>query len=581
MKFKKPLEEYRSNPVKTAISDAIEAATALPATEIYQALEKPPQPDWGDYGWPCFPLAKKEKQPPNRLSANLAASTALPSGVEKIDSKGPYLNFHLDRLEIIRQVCRSILEAGDSYGGSTIGQGKTIVIDFSSPNIAKPMGIGHLRSTVIGASLKRIYRHLGYKVIGINHLGDWGTQFGKLVEAYRRYADPESMRVDPVKELYRVYVKIHEEAARDQTLEEAGRQVFKLLEQGDPEIVALWKRFSQISLDEFERLYRMLGVEFDFYTGESFFNDKLDSVIELLEQKQLAQKSRGAIIVPLDKYGLEPLLLRKSDGSSLYGTRDLAAAIYRRQTYNFDGMLYVVGVAQTLHFKQLFKTLELAGFDWVENCCHVSFGWVTLSGEMMSTRAGNVVFLEDVIEQTVKRSREIIERSNPELEDKDGVARTVGIGAVIFTDLSVRRDTDVAFDWDRMLDFTGQSGPYLQYAHARLCSVLRKYGGQPEIDADYSALNLPEEYAMAKLMLEYPEKVVLAAKHDEPYIISAYLLELAGLFSAYFQKYKSPEDKILSSDDRVRKARISLASCLRTVLKSGLTLLGLEAPERM
>ncbi len=581
MKFKRPLEEYRPNPVKSAISDAIGAATALPGAEIYSSLEQPPQPDWGDYGWPCYDLAKQQKRPPNQIAANLASSTIAPIGVERIDSKGPYLNFHLNRAEIIKQVCRKIFDDGDNYGASNIGRGMTIVIDFSSPNIAKPMGIGHLRSTVIGASLKRIYRHLGYRVIGINHLGDWGTQFGMLVEGYRRYADPEKMEEDPVKELYRVYVKIHEEAAKDQAIEEEGRKVFRLLEQGDPEIVELWKRFSKISLREFERIYRLLGVEFDYYTGEAFFNDKLDSVIELLERKQLAIKSHGAVIVPLDPYGLEPLLLRKSDGSSLYGTRDLAAAIYRKQTYDFDGMLYVVGVAQSLHFKQLFKTLELAGYDWVANCCHVSFGWVTLSGEMMSTRAGNVVFLEDVIERTIEKSREIIEKSNPELEDKDRVARAVGIGAVVFTDLSVRRETDVAFEWGKMLDFAGQSGPYLQYAHARLCSVLRKYGGHPDKEVDYSVLKLPEEYAIARMLLEYPEKVMLAALHDEPYIISAYLLELAGLFSAYFQKYKSPEDKILSSNEELRKARIALVSCLKTVLKSGLTLLGLETPERM
>lgn len=581
MKFKDILENYQPNAVKKDIAQSLEAATALPSAEIYRTIEVPPQQELGDYAWPCFPLAPREKKSPQLIAASLVTSTAAPGSVDRLEAKGPYLNFHLNHKAIIGDVCRKILSEGDNYGKSKIGRGKTIVIDFSSPNIAKPMGIGHLRSTVIGAALKRIYQHLGYNVIGINHLGDWGTQFGKLVEAYRRYADPQSMEKDPIKELYRVYVKIHEEAEKNQELEEAGRRVFRLLENGDLEIVGLWRRFREISLQEFRRLYELLGVQFDYYTGEAFYNDKLDAVIDLLREKNLARESQGALIVPLEKYGLEPFLLRKSDGSSLYGTRDLAAAIYRKKVYDFDGMLYVVGVAQSLHFKQLFKTLELAGFDWAENCSHVSFGWVTLSGEMMSTRAGNIVFLEDVIEQTIKRSREIIEKSNPELEDKDGVAKAVGVGAVIFTDLSVRRETDVAFDWARMLDFDGQTGPYLQYAHARLCSVLRKYGRDVDPDVDYSVLSLPEEYGIARRLLEYPEKVILAAKHDEPYIISAFLLDLAGLFSAYFQKYKSPEDKILSSDENKRKGRAALVKSLKIVLESGLKILGLEAPERM
>lgn len=569
------------NVFKKHISDKISQVTDLPAPDIEAALEVPPQDSWGDYGWPCFSLAKVMKKSPPKIAAELAAKIPPDMWIESISANGPYLNFTLVKPVLIEHVCRQIFESGDNYGKAESGRGKKVVLEYSSPNIAKPMGIGHLRSTVIGAALKRIYEFLGYETVSINHIGDWGTQFGKLVVAYNRWADPDNMRQDPIKELFRIYVKIHEESEQDKSLEDESRHVFKRLEAGDPEIVELWRKFVDLSWIEFRRIYDLLGVKFDSVAGESFYQDKISEVLEILDKKGLSKISQNALIVPLDEYQLEPMLLRKADGSTLYGTRDLAAAIYRYRTYKFDKMIYVVGVAQSLHFKQFFKVLELAGFDWVKNCEHVDFGWVKIGREMMSTRRGNIIFLDDVIDQSIQKVSEIIQNNNPNLEHREEVAHQVGIGAVVFTDLSVKRQTDVAFDWDRMLDFTGYSGPYLQYAHARLASVLRKHGRGLHADANYQVLDLPEEYNLARMLLDFPEKVADSAKHNEPYIISAYLLELVGLFSTYYQKYKSADEKILSEDEEHRIAKVNLTYCIKIVVHSGLKLLGIEAPNRM
>jgi len=569
------------NPFKKHICDCLEKATGLPFQEICDSLEMPPDESWGDYGWPCHNLSRSLKKNPNLIATELKSSISTEPSICSVSVKGPYLNFKLDKKEVIKYICHEIFSKGSDFAKDNIGQGKTVVIDYSSPNIAKPMGIGHLRSTVLGASLKNIFKHLGYRVVGINHLGDWGTQFGKLVVAYKRWADPQKMEKEPIEELYRLYVKIHKESEEDKSLEEESRCIFKKLEDGDPEIVTLWKKFVDLSWKDFQRIYDLLGIKFELVAGESFYNKMMSDTISLLERKNLAKLSQGALIIPLSDYEMEPLLLKKRDGSSLYGTRDLTAAIYRYNTYKFDKLLYVVGVAQSLHFKQLFKTLELMGYDWASRCHHVSFGWVTLAGEMMSTRKGNVVFLEDVLKQASAKALNIIEKNNPDLENKQQVASQVGIGAIVFTNLSVKRQTDVSFDWDRMLDFNGQTGPYLQYAHARLSSVMRKYGEDLDVKADYELLKLPEEYRLAKKLMEFPDKIVIAAKTYEPYIISSYLLDTVSLFSTYFQRYKSPRDKILSDDPRLKKARVNLSHCLKTVLKSGLNILGLEAPEKM
>ncbi len=569
------------NPFKKHICQRLSELTGLPPVDISRTLEIPPDQNWGDYGWPCFQLAKTSKDAPPSIASKLAGKIAPDKYIKSVSAKGPYLNFTLDRKAVIDYVCRQIYSERDLYGKSAIGRDKTVIIEYSSPNIAKPMGIGHLRSTVIGAALKRIYEHLGYKVISINHIGDWGTQFGKLAVAYKRWADPRKFDENPIKELYRIYVKLHEEAEKDRTLEAESREIFKSLETGDPEIKELWKKFVDLTWNDFKRIYDMLGIEFDSIAGESFYQEMIPDVINLLQDKGLSRVSQGALIIPLDEYDLEPMLLKKKDGSTLYGTRDLAAAIYRYETYKFDKMLYVVGVAQNLHFKQFFKTLELAGFDWVKNCHHINFGWVTLAGEMMSTRRGNIVFLEDVINQAIDKASKIIEQGNPDLVDKEKVARQVGVGAVVFADLSVKRQTNVSFDWDRMLDFHGYSGPYLQYAHARLSSVLRKHQQELKAEADYGLLELPEEYRLAKMLLDFPDRVSDAAELNEPHVISAYLLDLVGIFSTYYQKYKSPIDKILSDDPDLRRAKVNLTYSIKMVLNKGLNLLGIEAPERM
>lgn len=569
------------NPFKEQICDELSSVTGETAQAISGKLEIPPDGSWGDYGFPCFELAKKMKKAPPLIAGEIAAKIRPEHHIAAVSSKGPYVNFALDKTAVIAYVCSRIISEGINFGSSNIGQEKTVVIEFSSPNIAKPMSIGHLRGTVLGAALKRIYERIGYRVVSINHIGDWGTQFGKLVVAYKRWADPRQMERDPIKELYRIYVKLHEEAENDSTLEDESRAVFKRLEDGDGETRELWQKFVDLSWRDFERIYNLLGIKFDSVAGESFYQDRLTGVVDMLKDKGLTRESQGALIAPLEDHGLEPMLLRKKDGSTLYGTRDLAAAIYRHDEYKFEKMLYVVGSEQQLHFRQFFKVLELAGNEWVKNCYHIEFGWVTLGGESMSTRKGNIVFLDDVIAESIDKALEIIKKNNPDLPEPQKVARQVGVGAVVFTDLSVRRQTDVSFDWERMLDFQGHSGPYLQYAHARVMSVLRKADLPAGGEADYTLLKLPEEYALARMMLDFPERVELAAELNEPNVIAAYLLDLAGLFSTYYQKYKSPADKILADDQAVKRAKINLTLCVKYVLKSGLDLLGIEAPERM
>jgi len=569
------------NPFKNHICGIISDLVGLPVPDIAGTLEIPPDENMGDYGWPCFQLAKRFKKAPPLIALELAAKISPDKYIKSVSAKGPYLNIMLDKQAVIEYVCSQVFSKGKEYGKSDIGNGKTAIIEYSSPNIAKPMNIGHLRSTVIGAALKRIYEYLGYKVVSINHIGDWGTQFGKLALAYKKWADTKKMEEDPISELYRIYVKIHQEVDADKSLEDEARGMFKRLENGDPEITDLWRKFVDLSWQDFKRVYDKLGIKFDSVAGESFYQKMIPDVLKLLEEKKLSRKSQGALIVPLDDYNMEPMLLRKKDGSTLYGTRDLAAAVYRHKTYNFEKLLYVVGVAQGLHFKQLFKVLELAGFDWVPKCEHIDFGWVTLGGEMMSTRKGNVIFLEDVLNHAETKALTIIKQNSPDLEDKEKVAQQVGIGAVVFTELSVKRHTDVSFDWSRMLDFQGYSGPYLQYGHARICSVLRKHGKDLDVEADYGLLSLPEEYKLAKMLLGFPDRLIKASEQNEPYVLTSYLFDMVSLFSTYFQKYKSPADKILSDDPSLRKAKVNLAYSVKTVLESGLNILGLEAPERM
>jgi arginyl-tRNA synthetase len=566
---------------KSDIAERISAATGVDKVKLVDLLETPPSDEMGDLALPCFHFSKTMRKSPAAIAIDLATKFSPDDVIDRVAANGPYLNFFLRRDKVISEVLAEISQKKCDYGKDEEGVGKTVVIDYSSPNIAKPFGIGHLRSTVIGAALKRIFEHRGYKVVGINHLGDWGTQFGKVILAFKLWGDEEKLQQNPIEYLYDIYVRIHQEEEKDPTLVARTREEFKRLENGDPENRALWKRFSDLSKQEFDKIYNILGINFESVAGESFYNDKTAQTENLLAQSGLLSQSREATIIDLEKFGMPPLLVKKSDETTLYATRDLAAAIYRRETYKFDKMLYVVGVAQSLHFQQLFKALELLGFDWVKNCHHISFGWVKLGDEMMSTRKGNIVFLEDVISRAVELARNKINDSSPNLPDPEGTAHDVGIGAVVFTDLAFRRDTDISFDWDRMLDFSGNSGPYLQYSHARMSSILRKYGKPVPTNFSHSALQLPEEFSLAKKLAAYPEIIAKASAEFEPYYISSFLLELCGLFNTYYQKYKSAEDRVLSTNEEKTTARVALVNTVRYVLASGLSILGLKAPEMM
>jgi arginyl-tRNA synthetase len=567
--------------LKSHIAEKISVITGVDKAQLIDLFETPPSEEMGDLALPCFYFSKVLKKSPLAVASDLSAKIKSDELLERAEAKGPYLNFFYHHGKVISDVLAEISKLKENYGRDNGGAGKTVVIDYSSPNIAKPFGIGHLRSTVIGAALKRIFEHQGYKVIGINHLGDWGTQFGKVILAYKLWGDEEKLGENPIEYLYDLYVKIHQEEEKDPALTERTRAEFKKLESGNQENLALWKKFSELSKQEFDKIYGVLGITFESIAGESFYNDKIASTADLLTKSSLLSESREATIVDLEKYDLPPMLIKKSDETTLYATRDLAAAIYRQKTYNFDKMLYVVGVAQSLHFKQLFKVLELLGYDWVKNCRHISFGWVKLGDEMMSTRKGNIVFLEDVISKAVNLAQKIIEQGSPNLSDPEKTAREVGIGAVVFTDLAFRRDTDISFDWDRMLDFSGNSGPYLQYSHARISSIFRKYGKPVPSNYSPNELTLPEEFTLAKKLSFYPEIIAKAAEECEPFYISTFLLELCGLFNTYYQKYKSAEDRVLSNNDDKTEARLTLVNSVRYVLGSGLSILGLKAPEMM
>jgi arginyl-tRNA synthetase len=569
------------NKYKNHIAERISQVIGISKEETLSLLQIPPEDRMGDLAFPSFVLAKMEKKSPAEIANDLASRIPADKIIEGVSADGPYVNFKLNHEYLIGDVVAEISSRQGDYGRSDAGAGRTIVIEYSSPNIAKPFGIGHLRSTVIGAALKRVFSFLGYRVVSINHLGDWGTQFGKLLYAFKRWGDEEELQKRPIEHLYDLYVRVHQEEERDELIAEATRAEFKKLEEGDSVSRLLWKRFSELSKRQFGKIYQLLGVEFDSDVGESYYLDRIPEAEKRLREASLVSQSQDATIVDLEKYGMPAMLIRKSDDTTLYASRDLAAAIYRRQKYDFDKMIYVVGVAQSLYFRQLFKVLELMGFRWASECHHVSFGWVKLGEEMMSTRRGNIVFLDDVIAKAIERTRKIIEENSPDLPDPEKVASEVGVGAVVFADLAYRRETDISFEWDRMLDFKGNSGPYLQYSHARICSVLRKYNAKPPVACRPELLRLPEEHSLAKMLARYPDIVYKAAGEFEPYHISSFLLELCGVFNTYYQKYRSPEDRILSKDAETTGSRVALTNCIRIVLRSGLGLLGLSAPEMM
>ncbi len=560
------------------ISEVVARVTDLSAGEVLGLLELPRDRKLGDIALPCFVFAKKLKRSPQELASQIdeRLQDAEWHYIAQVRAVGPYVNFFYDTGELARAVIGGIWQAPETYGCSDEGGGETIVIDFSSPNIAKPFGVGHLRSTVLGNALYTILEKRGYKCVGVNHLGDWGTQFGKMIVAFKRWGSEEMLKKDPVYALYDLYTRFHREAKNHPALEEDARKEFRLLEEGDPEALALWDRFKEYSLAEFNRIYDVLGIRFDYHTGESFYNDKMERVLEILDERNLTEISNEALIVDLESYGLGACLLKKGDEATLYATRDLAGIMYRHDTFGFTKCLYVVNTAQSLHFKQVFKVIELAGFDYHEGLVHVPFGWIRFADKAMSTREGNIVFLEEVISKATKLAMKIILDKNPDIEDVDRTAQDIGVGAVVFAQLSVRRMKDIDFRWEDALSFDGETGPYLQYTHARLCSLSRKYGKDIPREIDYKRFRQPEEKNVLMMLAQYPERVELAAREYEPFVISSYLINLAQEFNAFYQKHR-----VITDDTALTDARILLADSVRIVLSDGLRILGLIPLERM
>ena len=545
----------------------------LSVKEIAESIEIPPDTSLGDFALPCFPLSKIMRQSPVKIAESLKEKFVTDDKVVKCSVVGGYLNFTIDREKYADDVLREIKKDGALYGASSFGNGKTICVDYSSINIAKPFHIGHLSTTVIGSALCKIFAFLGYKVVGINHLGDYGTQFGKLIVAFKKWSDEETVRRDKLEELSRIYVKFHEEAKKDPSLEDEARRYFALIEKGDEESNRLFGLFKEITLAEVDKIYKLLNVTFDSYAGESFYNDKMDAVVEELREKGLITVSDGASIVDLKDYDMPPCLILKSDGSSLYATRDLAAAVYRHNTYDFYKCLYVVAYQQDLHFKQVFKVLELMGKPWAKDMVHVSYGMVSLESGSMSTREGKVVLLKDVIDRTVEKAYKVIEEKNPDLKDKEETARAVGTGAVIFGALSNNKIKDIVFSYDRVLSFEGETCPYVLYTVARCNSVLDKVSAKKEFTVP--ALT-DSEYAVISALGRFPETVVSAAEKYEPSLITRYAIDLAKAFNKFYI-----DCKIATEDENLRSFRVELVSAVKTALTNALTLLGIKTVKEM
>lgn len=556
---------------------AEEIAKVVPELEqdtILNLLETPKNSDMGDLAFPAFSLAKVLRKSPQMIASDIAEKIDA-SNFEKVEAVGPYINFFLDKAKISATVLSQVLEAGSDYANQDLGQGRNIAFDMSSPNIAKPFSIGHLRSTVIADSLANIVAKLGYNPVRINHLGDWGKQFGMLIVAYKKWGDKEAVEANPIAELLKLYVRINAEAEEDPSLDEEAREWFRKLEAGDEEATSLWQWFRDESLVEFNRLYNELDVSFDSYNGEAFYNDKMDEIVELLETKGLLEESQGAQVVKLDKYGIEhPALIKKSDGATLYITRDLAAALYRKRTYDFAKSIYVVGNEQSAHFKQLKAVLKEMGYDWSDDMTHVAFGLVTKGGKKLSTRKGNVILLEPTIAEAVSRAASQIEAKNPNLANKESVAHAVGVGAIKFYDLKTDRMNGYDFDLEAMVSFEGETGPYVQYAHARIQSILRKAEFTVDVNKIYS-LKDAESWEIIKLIQDFPRIIVRASDNFEPSIIAKYAISLAQAFNKYYA-----HTRILDESPE-RDSRLALSYATATVLKEALRLLGVEAPNEM
>ncbi|RJU49870.1 arginine--tRNA ligase [Streptococcus sp. AM28-20] len=554
-------------------SELAKVIEGLDQETILNLLEQPKSSDLGDIAFPAFSLAKIERKAPQAIAADIAEKIDA-SHFEKVVATGPYVNFFLDKSQISDQVIKSVIQAGADYGQQEEGQGANVTIDLSSPNIAKPFSVGHLRSTVIGDAISNIYKKMGYNTIKINHLGDWGKQFGLLMVAYKKWGSKEAVEANPIDELLKLYVRINAEIENDPALDEEGRLWFKKLEDGDPEATELWQWFRDESLVEFNRIYKLLGVEFDSLNGEAFYNDKMDEAVQILEEKGLLKESKGASIVELDDVNLPPAMIKKSDGATLYITRDIATAIYRARTYNFVKNIYAVGQEQSNHFRQLKAVLKKMGFDWSDDMIHVDFGLVTKNRQKLSTRKGNIILLEPTLQEAISRAKAQIEEKNPELENKEEVARAVGVGAVKFYDLKTDRRNGYDFDLEAMVSFEGETGPYVQYAYARIQSILRKANFTPSADATYS-LNDPESWEIIKLLQDFARVVKRAAENYDPSLIAKYAINLAQAFNKYYA-----HTRILDESPE-RDSRLALSYSTAVVLKEALRLLGVEAPEKM
>ena len=559
--------------VATCLKQHIEEMTL---EEITALIEVPPNKEMGDFAFPCFKLAKVFRKAPNMIAEEISSKIVAQGVISKVTPLGGYINFFVNKSQLAETVIKDVLTKKEKYGHSDLGKDKTIVIDFSSPNIAKPFHIGHIRTTVIGNALYKIYSSQGYNTVRINHLGDYGTQFGKLIVAFKLWGNKEAVEANPIPELLKLYIKFHDEAEKHPEMEDEARAWFTKLENGDKEAKELWQWFRDESLKEFARVYNLLDIEFDSYNGESFYSDKMDRVIDTIKDKGLLKESQGTNIVDLEKYNMPPALITKNDGSTLYMTRDLAAALYRKENYDFEKCIYVVGSQQSLHFNQLFKVLELVGFEWAKDMVHVPFGMVALEEGTMSTRKGRVVFLEDVLRQAIEKTKETMLAKNPNALNVDEIAKQVGVGAVVFQELSNSRIKDYTFSWSRTLSFEGETGPYVQYTHARCCAVLRKAKEEVTTDINYELLNDVDSAEVLKVIASFNKTILNAMRKNEPHIITRFVLDLAQAFNKFYH-----DNSILVEDVELRKARLALVASTRQALENGLNLLGMQAPERM
>lgn len=561
---------------KEIIAEKLEGKEiGLSKDEIYQLIEIPPQENMGDYSFPCFQLAKTLRKNPAQIATELASILDLEDFAE-VKNVGPYINFFLDRKKFENQVINTIIEKKENFGKSDMGKGKTAIVEFSSVNIAKPFHIGHIRSTVIGDALRNIHEFLGYNTIATNYIGDYGTQFGTMIAAYKLWGDDDKLNANPIQELLNLYVRYNTEASENEEMMEVARQEFKNLEEGEEEATRLWSWFKEISFNEFDRVYKLLDIEFDNYKGEAYYSEYMPAILEELKEKNLLVESDGAQIIDLSEFDLPPSIIIKSNGSSAYITRDIATAINRKKEYNFDENLYVVATQQNLHFQQLWRILELMGYDLYKGCKHISFGMVSLKDQTLSTRKGQVVFLEDVLNKTIEKTREIMENREDTVDDIDEVSRIVGIGAVKFQELYNNRIKDYVFDWDEVLNFEGETGPYVQYTYARAKSVLRKAGIDEIKPLDIEKITSDEEFTLVKKLAGFEDVVIKAKEKYEPSLITRHLTDIAKSFNKFYNS-----SKIMVEDEKLKEERLALAYVTAIVIKTALGLLGIRTVEKM